>query len=207
MTVSIYKNGGKRVFDLTSAALLLVVLLPIVAIVALLVRLRLGSPVLFAQERPGLHGRPFRLLKFRTLTNEVDADGALLPDEMRMTALGSALRALSLDELPELINVVRGEMSLVGPRPLLMEYLPLYSPEQSRRHDERPGITGLAQVEGRNALSWEEKFRLDVQYVDTLSLAQDLRILMRTVLAVATRHGINQEGFATAQRFTGSPPR
>lgn len=205
--MSIYKNGGKRVFDLTSAALLLVVLLPIVAIVALLVRLRLGSPVLFAQERPGLHGRPFRLLKFRTLTNEVDADGALLPDEMRMTALGSALRALSLDELPELINVVRGEMSLVGPRPLLMEYLPLYSPEQSRRHDERPGITGLAQVEGRNALSWEEKFRLDVQYVDTLSLAQDLRILMRTVLAVATRHGINQEGFATAQRFTGSPPR
>jgi lipopolysaccharide/colanic/teichoic acid biosynthesis glycosyltransferase len=168
------------------------------------VRRKLGSPALFRQVRPGLHGRPFMMVKFRTMTDERGADGELLPDAQRLTAFGRFLRASSLDELPELWNVLRGEMSLVGPRPLLMEYLPLYSPEQARRHEVRPGITGWAQVNGRNAVSWDERFKLDVWYVDHRSLWLDLRILWLTVRKVLVREGISAQGEATMSRFTGN---
>ena len=169
-------------------------------------RCKLGSPVLFRQVRPGLYGRPFMMVKFRTMTDERGADGALLPDAQRLTAFGHFLRASSLDELPELWNVLRGEMSLVGPRPLLMEYLPLYSPAQARRHDVRPGITGWAQVNGRNAVSWDERFALDVWYVEHCSLWLDLRILWLTVRKVLVREGISAQGEATMPRFTGNKP-
>ena len=194
----------KRLFDVVVAAIGLVLLSPLMAAVGLLVRARLGPPVLFAQERPGLGGRPFRIWKFRTMREATDASGAPLPDERRLTPLGRFLRGTSLDELPELLNVLRGDMSLVGPRPLLMEYLPLYTPEQARRHEVRPGITGWAQVNGRNAISWEEKFALDVWYVDNRSLLLDLRILALTAAKVLAREGIGQEGRATMERFTGS---
>jgi len=194
----------KRLLDAVVAAIGLVLLSPLMAVLALLVRARLGSPVLFAQERPGLRGRPFRIWKFRTMKEGRDASGAPLPDERRLTALGRFLRSTSLDELPELFNVLRGDMSLVGPRPLLMEYLALYTPEQARRHEVRPGITGWAQVNGRNAISWEEKFALDVWYVDNRSLLLDLRILALTAAKVLAREGISQEGRATMERFTGS---
>lgn len=187
---------------ITSAALALLAL-PILAI-AVAVRLVLGRPIFFIQERPGLHGVSFKLIKFRTMREACDANGEPLSDADRMTRFGSSLRTMSLDELPELINVLRGEMSLVGPRPLLMQYLPLYSPEQARRHEVRPGITGWAQVNGRNALNWEEKFRLDVWYVDHQSLWLDLKILCLTALAVARAEGINQQGHATAPEFIGS---
>lgn len=190
-------------FDAAGAGLLLVLLAPVMVVVALLVRVFLGSPVIFTQLRPGLAGKPFHLFKFRTMTDATDASGETLPDELRMTPFGTALRSLSLDELPELFNVVRGEMSLVGPRPLLMEYLPLYSEEQGRRHDVRPGLTGLAQVAGRNSLEWAAKLRLDTQYVDQLSFGLDLQILAKTAIAVLGRRGINQHGFATADKFTG----
>lgn len=173
------------------------------ALLALMVRWKLGSPVFFRQVRPGLHGRPFRMLKFRTMTDQRDSHGQLLPDAQRLTSFGRFLRSTSLDELPELWNVLRGNMSLVGPRPLLMEYLPLYTPEQARRHEVRPGITGWAQVNGRNALSWNERFRLDVWYVDNQSLMLDLRILWRTFHKVLARDGINQAGEATMSKFTG----
>lgn len=193
----------KRVFDVTLASLGLVVLSPVLLVTALLVRYRIGSPVLFRQTRPGLRGQPFQILKFRTMTNAVDAEGQLLPDEERLTRFGQLLRSTSLDELPELINVVRGDMSLVGPRPLIMRYLERYTPEQARRNLARPGITGLAQVRGRNALSWEDRFALDVEYIDTWSLGLDVRILFETVVTVLRRDGISTEGHATAPEFMG----
>lgn len=182
----------------------LAVLAPLMLILILLVRVNLGAPILFRQTRPGLHGKPFAMYKFRTMTNDRDADGNLLPDEKRLTRFGRFLRSTSLDELPELINVLKGEMSLVGPRPLLMEYLERYTPEQARRHEVRPGITGWAQVNGRNAISWEEKFKLDVWYVDNRSLWLDIRILWMTFQKVFKREGISQAGQATAEKFMGS---
>ena len=196
---------SKRLFDLVFTCLVLLVSWPILLLLALLVRLRLGVPVLFHQTRPGYLSRPFRLVKFRSMREARNAQGNLLPDEQRLTRLGRFLRASSLDELPELFNVLRGEMSLVGPRPLLMQYLPRYSPEQARRHDVLPGITGWAQINGRNALTWQDKFKLDVWYVDHWSLWLDLRILLLTVLKVLRREGISQPGHATAQEFMGNP--
>ena len=194
----------KRLFDLLAAALALVLLaLPLLALVWL-VRRKLGSPVLFSQVRPGLHGKPFTMVKFRTMTDERGPDGVLLPDAKRLTDFGRFLRASSLDELPELWNVLRGDMSLVGPRPLLMEYLPLFTQEQARRHEVRPGITGWAQVNGRNAISWADKFALDVWYVDHSSLWLDVKILWRTVRKVLVRDGISAAGEATMSKFTGS---
>ncbi|MGQ0727853.1 sugar transferase [Acidovorax sp.] len=193
----------KRMFDLLlSLVSLMVLALPLLALYGL-VRTKLGSPVLFRQIRPGLHGRPFILVKFRTMTDERSSDGYLLPDAQRLTAFGRFLRASSLDELPELWNVLRGEMSLVGPRPLLMDYLPLYSLEQMRRHEVRPGITGWAQVNGRNALNWNERFKLDVWYVDHQSLWLDLRILWLTISKVIGREGITAQNEVTMPRFTG----
>jgi len=193
----------KRLFDLVASAIGLFLLAVPLAVLAWQVRRKLGSPVLFTQVRPGLHGKPFRMVKFRTMTDELGPDGALLPDAQRLTPFGLFLRSSSLDELPELWNVLRGEMSLVGPRPLLMEYLPLYTPEQARRHEVRPGITGWAQVNGRNAISWADKFLLDVWYLDNRSLWLDVKILWRTVSKVLVRGGISAEGEATMQRFVG----
>lgn len=193
----------KRVFDVLAAAIGLLILAVPLALLAWQVRRKLGSPVLFSQVRPGLHGKPFRMVKFRTMTDARDASGALLPDAQRLTPFGRFLRASSLDELPELWNVLRGEMSLVGPRPLLMEYLPLYSPKQARRHEVRPGITGWAQVNGRNAISWADKFALDVWYVDHRSLWLDVCILWMTVRKVLVRDGISAAGEATMPRFEG----
>ena len=193
----------KRLFDLLASAIGLLILAVPLALLAWQVRRKLGSPVLFTQVRPGLLGQPFRMVKFRTMTDERDASGALLPDAQRLTPFGRFLRASSLDELPELWNVLRGEMSLVGPRPLLMEYLPLYSPEQARRHEARPGITGWAQVNGRNAITWTDKFALDVWYVDHRSLWLDVRILSLTVRKVLLRDGISAAGEATMPRFEG----
>jgi lipopolysaccharide/colanic/teichoic acid biosynthesis glycosyltransferase len=195
---------AKRIFDLLAAAILLVLLAPLMAVVAVCVRLALGSPVLFRQSRPGWNGRAFPLLKFRTMRSAFDASGRPLPDGERLTGFGKVLRRTSLDELPELLNVLKGEMSLVGPRPLLMEYLPLYTSEQARRHDVKPGLTGWAQVNGRNAISWEQKFRLDVWYVDHASLSLDLKILWLTLSKVLRGDGIAQHGAATAESFKGS---
>ena len=195
--------GMKRVFDFVAASLALLMLaLPLLAL-AWLIRRKLGSPVLFRQVRPGLQGRPFTMVKFRTMTDERGPDGALLPDAQRLTPFGRFLRASSLDELPELWNVLKGEMSLVGPRPLLMEYLPLYTHEQARRHAVRPGITGWAQVNGRNSISWADKFALDVWYVEHRSLWLDVQILWRTVRKVLVRDGISAAGEATMTKFTG----
>jgi len=194
----------KRLLDFACAAAGLVALSPVFLVVAALVRWRMGSPVLFSQIRPGLRGAPFRMYKFRTMLDARDGAGNLLPDSERLTDLGKFLRATSLDELPELWNVLQGEMSLVGPRPLLVEYLPLYSSQQARRHEVRPGLTGWAQVNGRNAISWEEKFDLDVWYVDNRSLALDLEILWLTLRKVFVREGISAAGEATMPRFTGS---
>lgn len=194
----------KRTFDLVVATLLLAVALLPMAVIALLVAHRLGSPVLFRQTRPGRHGRPFDLIKFRTMTEARDAQGRLLPDADRLPSFGRFLRATSLDELPGLLNVVRGEMSLVGPRPLLMQYLPLYTPEQARRHDVRPGITGWAQVNGRNALTWEQKFAYDLWYVENRSFLLDLRILFLTVKKVVRRDGVSAAGEVTMPMFRGS---
>lgn len=194
----------KRVFDVSISAIALVLLSPVLAYVAWQVRSKMGSPVLFRQVRPGLRGKAFEMVKFRTMRDALDRGGRPLPDGERMTAFGSFLRASSLDELPELWNVLKGDMSLVGPRPLLMEYLPLYTAEQRRRHEVRPGITGWAQVNGRNALAWDEKFRLDVWYVDNLSFLLDLKILFLTVRKVFKRDGISAAGEATMPRFTGS---
>lgn len=193
----------KRVFDLLASTIGLVILAVPFALLAWQVRRKLGSPALFRQLRPGLHGKPFLMVKFRTMTDARDASGALLPDAQRLTPFGRFLRASSLDELPELWNVLRGEMSLVGPRPLLMEYLPLYSPEQARRHEVRPGITGWAQINGRNAISWADKFALDVWYVDHRSLWLDVCILWLTVRKVLVRDGISAAGEATMPRFEG----
>jgi sugar transferase EpsL len=177
---------------------------PLLGLLALLVRFKLGTPILFRQQRPGLHGQPFTLIKFRTMTDRRDAAGNLLPDADRLTPFGKFLRASSLDELPELLNVLKGEMSLVGPRPLLMQYLPLYTPEQMRRHEVRPGITGWAQVNGRNALTWEEKFALDVWYVDNHTFWLDLKIIFLTLWKIIGREAINQPGQATMKPFEGS---
>ncbi len=190
--------------DALGVSIGLVLLSPLLLVLMILVRIGLGGPVFFGQVRPGLGGKPFRLWKFRTMTDACDAQGQPLPDEQRLTRLGRFLRATSLDELPELWNVLKGDMSLVGPRPLLMEYLPIYSPEQARRHEVRPGITGWAQVNGRNALSWEEKFAFDVWYVDHLSFGLDGRILWRTLLQVVRRQGISAADHATMPKFTGS---
>ncbi|MAK55077.1 MAG: sugar transferase [Pusillimonas sp.] len=194
----------KRGFDIVAALILLLLLALPGAVLAVWVRLALGKPVLFSQVRPGLGGKPFTMYKFRTMTNARDAKGELLPDALRLTGFGRFLRASSLDELPELWNVLKGDMSLVGPRPLLMEYLPLYSSFQARRHEVRPGITGWAQVNGRNALSWEERFELDVWYVDHHSLWLDLRILWLTVRKVIQREGITAKGEATMSKFKGN---
>ena len=194
----------KRILDITAAVVALLFFMLPLLLVALLVRLKLGGPVLFVQQRPGRHGKPFKMVKFRTMRDAFDAEGMPLPDVARMTAFGNFLRSTSLDELPELWNVLRGDMSLVGPRPLLMEYLPLYNAQQQRRHEVRPGVTGLAQVSGRNALSWEEKFRLDVWYVDNQSIWLDLKIIFLTIKKVVVRDGITSEGEVTASKFTGT---
>ena len=194
----------KRLFDVVvSACALLVLTLPLLVVIWM-VRRKLGSPVFFAQVRPGMHGKPFKMVKFRSMLSERSTDGELLPDAVRLTPFGRFLRSTSLDELPELWNVLKGDMSLVGPRPLLMEYLPLYSPEQARRHEVRPGITGWAQVNGRNAIAWEDKFKLDVWYVDHCSLWLDIKILWLTVKKVLVREGISAAGEATMGKFTGS---
>lgn len=194
----------KRIFDFLLALILATLLLPLMAATAAAVAWKMGFPVLFRQVRPGLHGRPFKVLKFRTMAEAAGADGQPLPDEQRLTKLGALLRRFSLDELPQLFNVIRGDLSLVGPRPLLMEYLPLYSAEQMRRHDVRPGITGWAQVNGRNALPWEERFRMDVWYVDNQTMLFDLRILALTALRVLRSRGISEPGQATMTPFRGS---
>ena len=194
----------KRLFDIAVAAIALLILLPVFALVALLVRIKLGKPVLFRQVRPGRHGESFRLLKFRTMLEAVGEDGSPLPDRERLNDFGKFLRAWSLDELPELWNVLRGDMSLVGPRPLLMEYLPLYSPQQARRHDVRPGLTGWAQVNGRNALSWDDKFALDLWYVEHASFALDSKILWLTLVRVLQRHGIDDASSIGQERFKGN---
>ena len=194
----------KRLLDFTAALLGLIALALPLCVLILLIRRRLGSPVFFRQIRPGLHGQPFEMVKFRTMTDACGPDGVLLPDAERLTPFGRFLRATSLDELPELWNVLKGDMSLVGPRPLLMEYLPLYSPEQARRHAVRPGVTGWAQVNGRNAISWEEKFALDTWYVDHQSLLLDMKILWLTIKKVLVREGISAAGEATMGKFTGS---
>jgi lipopolysaccharide/colanic/teichoic acid biosynthesis glycosyltransferase len=199
----VYRLWGKRLFDLAVAAPAMVLLAPVFGLLALLVRVRLGAPVFFRQQRPGLAGRPFTILKFRTMTDARDLEGNLLPDAQRLPAFGRFLRSTSLDELPELWNVLRGDMSLVGPRPLLMQYLDRYTPEQARRHEVRPGITGWAQVNGRNALSWEQKFALDVWYVEHVSLALDLRIIGATIGKIIKREGISQPGQATMEEFQG----
>jgi sugar transferase EpsL len=194
---------SKRIIDLVLAIMLSLIFFPIIVLTALLVRLSFGSPFLFRQTRPGYQGRPFVMYKFRTMTDARNEDGGLYPDAQRLTPVGRQIRRLSLDELPELWNVIRGDMSLVGPRPLLMEYLPLYSEEQARRHEVRPGLTGLAQVSGRNELSWGRKFELDVWYVDHRSNWLDLKILLKTVGKVLAMSGISQANSATAKKFKG----
>lgn len=194
----------QRFFDLLLTIPLLLVLAPVFVVVALLVRIKLGAPVFFRQQRPGFGARPFALLKFRTMTDGRDRHGHLLPDAQRLTPFGQFLRSTSLDELPELLNVLKGEMSLVGPRPLLMQYLERYTPEQMRRHDVRPGLTGWAQVNGRNALTWEQKFALDVWYVDHRSFWLDLKIIVFTLLTVVKREGISQTGHVTMEEFFGT---
>ncbi|MCF7478220.1 MULTISPECIES: sugar transferase [unclassified Vibrio] len=193
----------KRLFDFCASLFGLVLLSPIIALVAWKIRKNLGSPVLFRQTRPGLNGRPFEMVKFRTMKDAVDSQGNPLPDSERMTPFGDKLRNSSLDELPELWNVLKGEMSLVGPRPLLMQYLPLYSQEQARRHEVRPGVTGWAQINGRNAISWEDKFKLDVWYVDNRNLWLDIKILFLTVKKVFVKEGISADGHVTIEPFTG----
>jgi len=194
----------KRLFDIIVSLLTLVILSPIIGVTALLIRSQIGSPVLFKQQRPGFNEKPFYVYKFRSMTGERDEHGELLPDDVRLTSFGKVVRKLSLDELPQLLNVLKGDMSFVGPRPLLMEYLPLYNERQARRHDVRPGITGWAQVNGRNAISWEEKFELDVWYVENWSFWLDIKILFMTVLKVFKSEGISQDGQATMTKFEGT---
>lgn len=196
----------KRTFDLFASLLGLILLSPVIAVTAWNIRKKLGSPVFFRQVRPGRNGKPFEMIKFRTMRDAHDAKGEPLPDSQRMTAFGSFLRSSSLDELPELWNVVKGDMSLVGPRPLLMEYLPLYSAEQYRRHEVRPGVSGWAQVNGRNAIDWEEKFKLDTWYVDNQSFLLDMKVIFLTIKKVVVRDGISAEGEVTASKFTGTKP-
>ncbi len=194
----------KRICDITIATTALITLLPVYTVVAYKVKKNFGSPVLFRQTRAGIHGEPFTIYKFRTMTDTTDSEGNVLPDEDRLTEFGKQLRATSLDELPQLWNVIKGDMSIVGPRPQLMEYLPYYNEEQFRRHLVRPGVTGYAQVNGRNGISWEKRFKLDVWYVDNQSMLLDIKILLKTVKQVVTRAGISAEGEATMSRFTGN---
>lgn len=194
----------KRLFDFTTATVGLAVISPVVVATALVVKKRLGSPVLFKQVRPGLHGKPFELYKFRTMTDEKNENGELLPDSVRLTETGKLIRNYSLDELPQLINVIKGDLSLVGPRPLLMEYVDLYNDQQMKRHDVKPGITGWAQVNGRNTISWKEKFELDVWYAENQSFWLDMKIIYMTIQKVISKEGINQEGESTVKYFTGN---
>lgn len=202
---SLYEKCFKRPLDVICASAVLLVLSPVMAVTAVLVRMKLGSPVIFTQERPGLHGKIFKLYKFRTMTDERDANGALLPDEERLTTFGKKLRSTSLDELPELLNIIIGTCSCVGPRPLLTAYLPRYNEHQARRHEVRPGLTGYAQVHGRNSISWEEKFDMDVWYVDHVSFLTDVKIILETVKTVLSREGISSDTSATMEYFTGTP--
>jgi len=201
---SIYQNYIKRLLDFVLALLALIILSPVFLIVAILVRIKLGSPIIFKQERPGLHEKIFRMYKFRTMTDARDENGELLPDDVRLTKFGKILRSTSLDELPELWNILKGDMSIVGPRPLLVKYLPLYSEEQRHRHDVRPGFTGLAQVNGRNSISWDEKFKWDIKYVDDVSFLQDFKIILNTVKVVFKRDGITSDTSVTMEEFVGS---
>ena len=198
-----FGNIIKRIFDFTASLCGLILLSPILIVVALLIRLNLGSPIFFTQDRVGKHNKVFKMIKFRSMKDGVDKDGNLLPDEMRLTKFGRMLRSTSLDELPELINVLKGDMSLIGPRPLLVDYLPLYSEDQIRRHNVLPGLTGWAQINGRNNLSWNEKFNLDIWYVDNWSLTLDIKIFFLTIYKVFKRDGISQEGNVTMERFNG----
>ena len=203
----IYEKYIKRPQDFMLALLALIVLSPVLCVTAIIVRKKHGSPVLFSQSRPGLNGEIFKLYKFRTMTNERDNNGNLLPDEKRLTDFGKKLRSTSLDELPELINILKGDMSVVGPRPLLVQYLSRYNAHQARRHEVRPGLTGLAQINGRNAISWEDKFNWDVQYVDHVTFRGDWSIILKTVLKVFKREGITLESFATTEEFMGDEKR
>ena len=203
-THGIYCKLIKRTIDFLISALGMLILSPVLIILAVLVRLKLGGPVIFKQERPGLNGKVFNLYKFRTMTDARDENGDLLDDEHRLTSFGKKLRASSLDELPELYNILKGDMSIVGPRPLLVKYLPLYSKEQRRRHDVRPGLTGLAQVSGRNAITWTEKFNKDIEYVDNVSFGLDVSIFFKTIYCVLKREGINSDSAATMEDFTGN---
>lgn len=194
----------KRFMDFLIAALSIIIFSPLLIILAILVRVKLGGPVIFNQERPGLNGKVFKLYKFRTMTDAKDENGNLLDDEYRLTSFGKKLRSTSLDELPELYNILKGDMSIVGPRPLLVKYLPLYNDEQKRRHDVRPGLTGLAQVSGRNAITWTEKFNKDIEYVDNVSLGLDISIFFKTIYCVLKKEGINSDSAATMEDFTGN---
>lgn len=199
-----YAKYTKRILDFILSLIALIVLSPVLLVVAILVRIKLGSPIIFKQQRPGKDEKIFTLYKFRTMTDKKDENGNLLPDSERLTKFGKVLRSTSLDELPELVNILKGDMSIVGPRPLLVEYLPLYSEEQKHRHDVRPGLTGLAQVSGRNSLSWEEKFNDDLQYIKHITFFEDVKIIFMTVAKVFKREGIAQEGNATMEKFTGN---
>ncbi len=200
----LYERYIKRPQDLILALMALIVLSPVLLLVAILVRTKLGSPVIFKQDRPGLNGKVFKLYKFRTMSDAKDAEGNMLPDDQRLGKFGKTLRSTSLDELPELINIIKGDLSVVGPRPLLVRYLPRYTEHQARRHEVRPGFTGYAQVNGRNAISWEDKFNYDVEYVDNVTFLQDWKIIFRTVLTVLKREGINSETSATMEEFMGT---
>ncbi|MFE4759423.1 sugar transferase [Bacillus mycoides] len=200
----IYRRLIKRPMDFILSLIAIIVLSPVFLIVAFLVKIKLGSPVLFKQERPGLHGNIFKMYKFRTMTDEKNEDGELLPDIVRLTKFGKFLRSTSLDELPGLFNIFKGDMSIIGPRPLLVQYLPLYSEHQKRRHEVRPGLSGLAQVNGRNAISWEDKFNYDVEYVDNISFSADWKIILLTIKKVSIREGINSQAAVTMEPFKGS---
>lgn len=200
-----YEKYVKRTVDFLLSLISIIILSPVLLILAVVVRIKMGSPIVFSQSRPGINGKIFKMYKFRTMTNEKDENGNLLPDEMRLNKFGSFLRSTSLDELPELFNILKGDMAIVGPRPLLVEYLPLYTRKQARRHEVRPGMTGYAQVNGRNELSWEKKFELDVEYVDNVTFVNDLRIIFKTVKTVLKREGISSETSKTMEKFTGTP--